>query len=433
MDLLSENDVPGAYPDSYYHATAHAEPDLPELEQNEQCDVCIIGGGYTGLSAALHLAQSGLDVILLEANRVGWGASGRNGGQLGSGQRVDQDQLETMFGVEKAQALWRLGEESKALVHKLIADHKIECGYHSGIMYVDHRQRFVESSRAYAEKLQNDYGYEQIRFIDKSELSKIMQTDAYHGGVLDSGAGHLHPLNFALGLARAAKSAGARIFENSRVTAVENGPKPAIMTEKAMVKANHLVYACNGYIGELEEAVSARVLPINNYIIATEPMDAALAQSLIANNAAVADSRNVINYFRLSPDNRLLFGGGETYGYRFPSDIKSYVRRYMLRVYPQLEDVRIDYGWGGTLGITFNRLPHITQVEPNIMSASGYSGHGIGMATLCGKLLAEAINGSTRRFDLMESIPNAAFPGGTGLRQPLLVLAMLYYSLRDKI
>lgn len=433
LDLLYANDTPGSYPDSYYVATAHGADPCPPLAEDIRCDVCIIGAGYTGLSAALHCAEKGLDTVVIDAHRIGWGASGRNGGQLGSGQRLDQDSLESMLGIDKARRLWDLAEEAKRLVHGLIERHDIQCDYRPGIMYLDHRPRFVEETRAYTQKLRDDYGYGSVRFLERDEVRSLVGSDGYFGGTLDEGAGHLHPLNFALGLGQAAIAAGARIFENTRAIAVEQGATMRIASVNGNISAEFTLLACNGYVGDLDPAVSGRVMPINNFIIATEPLADDRAKSLIGNGAAVADSRNVVNYFRLSADNRLLFGGGETYRYKFPSDIKAFVRRPMLRVYPQLEDVTIEYGWGGTLGITLNRMPDLARLAPNFLSASGYSGHGVGAASLCGKLMAEAITGTASRFDLMASVPGQRFPGGKTLRSPLLALAMLYYAMLDRI
>ncbi|MFA5538446.1 MAG: FAD-binding oxidoreductase, partial [Gemmobacter sp.] len=195
--------------------------------------------------------------------------------------------------------------------------------------------------------------------------------------------------------------------------------------------AGHVVLACNGYLGGLEPQVAARVMPINNFIIATEPLGGR-ATEILSEPVAVADTRFVVNYWRLSEDGRLLFGGGESYGYRFP-DIVRTVRRPMLQVYPQLADARIDHAWGGTLAITMNRLPCFARPHPNVLSASGYSGHGVAMATMAGKVLAEAVAGRAGRFDLMAGLPAARFPGGGALRWPLLVLAMTWYSLRDRL
>lgn len=432
MDILTVNDTQGQYPQSYYAATATALPDLPTASGDITCDVCIIGGGYTGLSTALHLAQKGVDVVLIEAHRVGFGASGRNGGQVSGGQRLDQDTLEKMVGNVRARALWDLALDSVDLVKSLIRTHKIDCGFVPGVIHADHRARFVPHSHAYAEKLTRDYGYDDIRPLDRAEIREMVGSSDFHGGTLDMGAGHLHPLNYALGLARAAQQAGARLFENSRATALTEGSPATVTTAQANISARHVVLATNGYLGDLHPQLARKMMPINNFIIATKPLDEATAKSLIRDNHAVADSRFVINYFRLSQDRRMLFGGGESYGYKFPRDIKGLVRRHMLKIYPQLADTQIDYAWGGTLGITMSRLPAVSRIGNNILSMAGFSGHGVAMATLSGKMMAEAITGNSKSFDLMASVPSSQFPGGTLLRWPLLVLAMTWFGLRDR-
>ncbi|BDW95812.1 gamma-glutamylputrescine oxidase [Thalassospira tepidiphila] len=434
-NLLTANDRAGRYPDSYYAATANATAPFAKLEGDQTCDIVIIGGGFTGLSSALHLAERGYDVILLEAHRVGWGASGRNGGQVGSGQRREQDELEQMVGRDDAHKLWDIAEESKDVVKALIAKHNIQCDWKPGILHADHRARFVEHSHAYAEKLQAEYGYEDIRFVDRDEMRAMLGTEFYHGGSLDMGAGHLHPLNFALGLADAARNAGARIFEGAVVTSYENqAGKVTVKTKDgSVVSANKLILGCNGYLDALDDRVAKRVMPINNFVIATEPLGDDLARELIRDDVAVADSKFVINYYRLSADKRMLFGGGETYGYNFPRDIKAFVSPHMLEVYPQLKDVKIDYGWGGTLAITMNRMPFFEKIEDNIFTASGYSGHGVAMATLAGQIMADAVSGTMERFDVMANIKTPVFPGGKMLRFPMLVAAMLWYSIRDKL
>jgi gamma-glutamylputrescine oxidase len=429
MDLLTANDRPGAYPPSWYAATATPLAPFPALAGETRADVCVIGGGYTGLSAALHLAEAGLDVVLLEANRVGWGASGRNGGQVGSGQRQDQDWLERAVGLDRARALWEMGEDAKALVRELIARHAIACDLAPGIVYAAHKPGYAPQYRDYAEKLVRDYGYAEAEPLDRTAIASLLGTEAYHGGYLDRGAAHLHPLNYALGLARAAAAAGARIFEGSRAGAVN----PEARTAAGTVKADFVVLATNGYLGDLVPEVAARVMPINNFISATEPLGASTAQALIRDNRAVADSRFVVNYFRLTPDHRLLFGGGESYGWRFPRDIAGVVRPRMLAIYPQLSGARIDHAWGGTLAITVNRMPAFQRVASNLFSAAGYSGHGVALATLAGRMLAEAVRGTAGRFDLLADLPKPRFPGGTALRWPLLVLAMSWYALRDRL
>ncbi len=434
-NLLTANDRPGHYPDSYYAATANATAPFAKLEGDHSCDIVVIGGGFTGLSSALHLAERGYDVMLLEAHRVGWGASGRNGGQVGSGQRREQDELEKMVGRDDARKLWDIAEESKDIVKALIAKYDIQCDWKPGILHADHRARFVEHTHAYAEKLQTEYGYADIRAVDRAEMRDMLGTEFYHGGSLDMGAGHLHPLNFALGLADAARAAGARIFEETVVTSYESqAGKVTVKTrDGANVSANKLILGCNGYLDTLEDRVAKRVMPINNFVIATEPLGDDLARELIRDDVAVADSKFVINYYRLSADKRMLFGGGETYGYTFPKDIKAFVSPHMLEVYPQLKDIKIDYGWGGTLAITMNRMPFFAKVDENVFTATGYSGHGVAMATLSGQIMADAVVGTMERFDVMAGIKTPVFPGGKMLRFPMLVAAMLWYSIRDKL
>ncbi|MGB3315388.1 MAG: FAD-binding oxidoreductase [Albidovulum sp.] len=432
MDILYANDRAGEYPRSWYADTAEAPGPYPEATGDLTCDVCVVGAGFTGLSAALHLAERGFDVTLLDAHRVGWGASGRNGGQVGTGQRLDQDDLEKMVGPDHARALWDLAQESVALTKTLATEHAPDAAFTPGIIHACHRARYVPHSKHYAEKMARDYGYDLIRPLDRDEMREMVGSTAYHGGDIDMGGGHLHPLRYAFGLARAAKAKGVRIFERSKVTGIAKGSPATVTTEKAKITARHVVLACNGYLGQLDKRVATRVMPINNFIVATEPMTPAQQESLIRNNHAVADTKFVINYFRFSEDHRLLFGGAESYGYRFP-DIAKLVRKPMLEIYPQLRDIKITHGWGGTLGITLNRMPHFERLTGNILSASGYSGHGVAMATLGGKLAAEAIAGQAERFDLMASVPTKAFPGGVAFRWPLLVLGMVWFSLRDKL
>lgn len=435
LDLLTANDKPGQHPQSYYAATARWQSAYAPLDGSRQADVVVVGGGYTGLSAALHLAEQGLGVVLLEANRVGWGASGRNGGQVGSGQRVEQGVLEERHGKSHAKLLWELAEDSKALVKHLIGKHQIACDYTPGILHADHREAYVEDSRDYVEHLRLSYGYEDIRFVDGDEIGELVGSPKYFGGSLDMGSGHLHPLNYALGLARAAEKAGAKIFEETKVLRIEDQAdgSVSVTTDHGSVRARHLVLACNGYLGKLDAETAAHVMPINNFIVATEPFSEEEAKALIRDNVAVADSKFVINYFRLSADRRLLFGGGENYGYKFPEDIKSFVRHPMLEIFPQLEDARIEYGWGGTLAITPKRMPYFARLKPNMLTATGYSGHGVAMATLGGQLMAEAIAGTAGRFDVFERLNIPTFPGGDKLRFPLLVLAMTWFSLRDRL
>ncbi|WP_204113957.1 NAD(P)/FAD-dependent oxidoreductase [Shimia biformata] len=433
MDLLTANDRRGEYPASWYAATVDPLPPFPELKGEVTADVCVVGGGYTGLSAALHLAERGFSVALVEAHRVGFGASGRNGGQLGSGQRQEQTEIERLMGLEDARKMWALAEDAKALVKGLIAKHQIPCHLKPGVAHACFTKAEVEHEHRYGEHLAKVYGYDKLEPLDRDGMMAICPSPKYVGGSLDMDAGHLHPLAYALGLARAADKAGVRIYETSRVHNITEGAKPVVQTDRGRVVADHVVLAANGYMGGLNRKVAARVMPINNFIAATRPLTNDELDGVLRRDVAIADSKFVINYFRLSHDKRLLFGGGESYGYRFPSDIAALVRKPMSEIYPQLRDVEIDYAWGGTLAITMRRLPFLSRVAPNIVSASGYSGHGVGTATHAGKLIADALAGEAEGFDTMARIPSQPFPGGPMMRSPLLVMAMTWFALRDRL
>ncbi|EAQ98290.1 NAD(P)/FAD-dependent oxidoreductase [Congregibacter litoralis] len=418
---------------SWYAATANFQKRFPPLRGSASSDVCIVGGGYTGLSAAIHLRKRGYSVTLLEAHRLGWGASGRNGGHVGTGQRADQESLEKLVGREQAKNLWELGLEGVATVCELIDEFAIDCELKTGNLHTACTRKAAEELREEAAHLQTDYSYEHIRYVDSDELTTMTSAQGFHGALLDTGARHLHPLNYCLGLARAAEALGVVMHEDSRVTHYDENTRVKVHTSQGQVHCEHLLLACNGYLGKLESRVAGQIMPINNYVVATEPLDEDLARRLIRNDSSMSDSRFVINYWKLSADKRLLFGGGESYTSRFPKDIPAFVRPYMLSIYPELENSRIDYGWGGTLAITLNRMPALGHVSPRILYAHGYSGHGVPIATLAGKLLAECISGTAERFDVMASVPTPKFPGGTLLRWPGLVVGMLYYSLRDRL
>lgn len=420
------------HPNSWYVASATPLAQFPRLEGPVRADVCVIGGGYTGLSAALHLAEAGLEVALLEASRVGAGASGRNGGQIHSGQRRDQDWIEAQMGVDDARRLWDLAEDGKRLLRSLIAKHAMPCHLRTGLIVADHKPGYVAHTHAYVRRLNEAYAYPHARALGREELRALVGSDAYYGGMIDEDGGHLHPLELVFGLARAAAGAGARIFEQSRALRVVEGAKPRVETAHGSVQADFVLECGDGLQDGLDARVDRHVMPIANYIAATEPLGAR-AREIIANDAAVADSRFVVNYYRLSHDGRLLFGGGETYTRRLKPEPGAFVRPYMLKVFPQLADVRIDYGWGGLLGITMTRMPYVRRVSPNVLTAAGYSGQGVMLAPLFGQILAEAVQGQLGRFDLLERLPVPAFPGGRVMRWPLLAAGLTYYALRDRL
>ncbi|MEA2779768.1 MAG: gamma-glutamylputrescine oxidase [Rhodospirillaceae bacterium] len=415
---------------SYYLATANPAPPRPALTGDVNVDVCVVGGGYTGLSAALHLAERGYRTVLLEARQVGWGASGRNGGQLNSGLRKGASELIGMFGRERAKRLWDLAEEAKATVRERVRRHAIACDLKSGGLFVAHKRSDLAWMADEVRAQHDVFGYDAATLLSKAELEERLASPRFHGGVSDRGAGHLHPLNYALGLAAAAEAAGARIYEESAAISVAPGE---VRTKSGRVNARYIVLGCNAYLDGLEQRIAGNIMPISNYIIATEPLGEAGARALIRDDAAVCDTKFVVNYFRLSADRRLLFGGGETYSRTPPRDIAAFVRPYMLRVFPQLADKRIDHAWGGQLAITMNRLPHFGRLPGDIYFAHGYSGQGVALTSLAGKLIAEAVAGTAERFDVFARLPHPSFPGGTLLRKPLLVLGMLWFALRDRL
>ena len=427
---------------SYYQASANVALGRPELQGEHLADICIVGAGYTGLSSALHLAELGYTVAVVEAETAGFGASGRNGGHVGIGQRQDQMYLEEKFGRDIASTLWAMGLEAVDTVRGLIDKHKIKCDLKHGNVHFAHRSKLNRELEEEVNFLHQRYGFDQLEYLPKAQLSEVIGSDAYHSAIVDRASKHLHPLNFALGLAKAAVNAGVSLYEHSPVVSYQDSQSTSgggsdktvtVKTAKGQVVAKELILACNGYIKKLEPKINGYIMPINNFILATEPLSDELAAQVSPLDASMSDSRFVINYWKLSGDKRLLFGGGENYRRGFPSDIKNFVRHYMLQVYPQLAATKIDYGWGGTLAITVNRLPHFGRLQDNIWYMHGYSGHGVPTATFAGKLIAEAINGKLERFDVFANLPTIKFPGGTLLRWPGMVAGMLYYALRDRL
>ena len=430
-NFLYANDSRATYPSSWYAQSICDTPPRMALEQPVSCDVCIIGAGFTGLSTALHLAQKGFSVTVLEAHRVGFGASGRNGGQMGSGFNQDQRKLEKTMGQDAAHRLWEMTQDAKSLTRSLITKFAPEADYQPGIAEADFSPKDCDNSHAKAAHLEKNYGYGEMECLDTSTISDLIKSPRYSGGLIDWGAGHLHPLRYALGLAKAAETAGAIIYEDSPVLQVQEGSPNILQTDRGQVKANYVVHATNGYHCSLNRKQATRVMPINNFLVATAPLEN--PQSVLTKNIAVADNRFVLNYYRISDDNRLIFGGGESYGTKFPQDIFTKVRHPLTEIFPQLANIDLTHAWGGTLGITTTRLPMFARVGHQQLTASGYSGHGVALAGFAGLVLAETIAGNAARFDLLSKLPGPAFPGGQILRNPIMTLAMTWFSLRDKL
>lgn len=420
------------YPASYYAATANPFGRRKPLHGTATADVVVVGGGFTGLSAALSAAEAGFSVVLIEAKRIAWAASGRNGGQMIPGLRWGAIELVARFGEEQGRRLVALGHQATASVRNRIARHAIACDLRDGHFHAASKAAHLDDLRREVELLHRLIDYRAAAVVSRADVPRFVASGIYHGGVYDAEGGHLHPLNYALGLARAAEHAGVRIFEDSPALAMDHGSPVRVTTPAGAVTARHGVLACDSDIGSVEPSMRNRMMPVVNYNVATRILADDEARALIPSNAAVAESRFVLNYYRLTADNRLLFGGGEKYTPAPPPSIAGFVRPYIEQVFPQLRGIDIAFGWGGHVGVTANRLPQFGRIG-NTLYAQGYSGHGVLLTTLAGELVAEALRGTAERFDLMASLPQPGFPGGPLLRHPLYVLGMLYYALRDRL
>jgi gamma-glutamylputrescine oxidase len=415
---------------SWYADTANPASARPMLVGDVSADVCVVGAGYTGLVTAIELAERGLSVVVLEAATVGWGASGRNGGQIVTGFNKSIAEIEELVGKAEARQLWELSEEAKQMLADLVDRHAIACDLKWGYLLAALKPRHVNVLTEHQSELEG-LSYGKSRLVTRDEVRNMVATDAYLGGLYDAGSGQLHPLNYAIGLAHAAESLGVRIYEASKVVRVETGEQPFATTATGKVTARYLVLAGNAYLGALGGQAYSRIMPAGTYIIGTAPMEAERAAALIPDDIAIADINFALNYYRRSPDNRLLFGGGVSYsGFDAPG-LKQSLRRTMLRYFPQLADLSIDYLWGGHVAITMNRLPHLGRLSSTTYFAQGYSGHGVALTAIAGRVIAEAITAQAGRFDLFARIPHHPFPGGQTFRTPALVLAMLWYRLRD--
>lgn len=417
---------------SWYEDTAGPRPEYPTLDGDRTCDVVIVGGGFTGLSAAAHLAKTGADVVLIETHRFGDGASGRNGGQLGTGQRAWAEELEAEYGFSRAKALFDLAEEAKAHLLDFAAVNQIEIDYMPGQMSVAHKKRYVDDYKAHAEIMANRFGYPHISFMDAAETAERLGSTHYFGGTRDTGTGHIHPLKLVIGTAKVATQAGAKLFEQTPSTGITSGGgKVNVVTPKGTITAAKCLIGVNAYGGTLEPVSAAHIMPIGSFIGATVPLGA--DSKVLPGGEAVDDSRFVVRYFRKSKDGRLLFGGREIYAVNDPKDIHIHIRRQIAEIYPSLKDVEITHGWGGYVGITVPRKPFVREVMPNVISIGGYSGHGVMLSNFFGKLYAETVTGNRDRLKLIEDLKIPPFPGGRRLRAPLLFLALNWYALRDRI
>ncbi len=416
---------------SYYQATANRNIITQPTDGDIAADVCVIGAGYTGLSAALELVKAGFKTVVLEAETVGFGASGRNGGQICTGFSPGQSRLEAQMSKAEARLCFDMAEESKLLIEERIAAHKIQCDLTWGYMHCVPKPHQLKHLQDWADEYEA-LGYRGNSVLTKVELETKLGTTIYHGALRESRAGHLHPLNYCLGLAAAAQAAGAVIYEHAPVLEVDTGPAPKARTARSTISAKFMVIAGNAYLGRLVKPLYGRIMPVGSYIVATEPLGENRAKALIQDNEAVANTNFIVDYFRRSGDNRMLFGGRASYSTMEPPNLAEYMRPRMSAVFPQLKDVKLDYAWGGYIAITSNRLPDCGRLSPTVYYAHGYSGQGVALSGLYGKLMAEAIRGQAERFDLFAKIKHLPFPGGA-MRTPLLVAAMAYYRIRDAL
>ena len=421
-----------AHAPSLYAATANPFPEQPPLPGDTWADVVVVGGGFTGLSAALHAAEAGHKVVLLEAERIGWGASGRNGGQLIAGLRKGAVELVQMFGADRATDLLQLAYSAGEKVRALINRHAIQCDLRDGHFYAAVKPshlRHMEAEAALLQELIGDGGGE---MVPAAKVADHVASGAYVGGYYDRAGGHFHPLNYALGLAKAAVAAGVHIYEHTPALEVDHGQPVRVVTDRGTIYGSHGVLACDAFMSSIEPKLARMTMPVANYQVATEVLGPARIAELFPSGAAVADSRFVLNYYRPSGDHRLIFSGGEKYTPTPPRDVEAFVRPHLERVFPQLRGVGIDYSWGGIVGVTMSRLPQFGRIG-NSYYAHGWSGHGALLTTLAGEVIALAMHGGAAKFDTFASIPARPFPGGRLLRYPLYVAAMLSFALRDRL
>jgi gamma-glutamylputrescine oxidase len=428
---FTTSDNPG-HAASWYAASAKDKRIRSSLEGERTADICIIGAGFSGISAALELAERGYSVIVLEAERIGFGASGRNGGQIVNGYSRDLETISRRYGSDKAVELGRMSLEGGAIIRERVAKYGIDCDLVDGgffAAFTDKQMREMEEGKADWEH----YGHPGLEMVSRADVGRYVKTDRYAGGMIDRLGGHVHPLDLVLGEAAAAEGLGAEIFEGSRVIAVDMGLQPTVRTAGGAVRASYVLICGNAYLAPLFPEVHGRMMPVSSQVMVTEPLDASLIESLLPANYCVEDANYILDYYRRTADNRLLYGGGIGYGGHDPKDLTGVIRPNMLKTFPQLKNTRIDYAWSGNFALTLTRIPHIGRLADNVYFSHGDSGHGVTTTHLLGKILGEAVAGHAERFDVWASLPNLPFPGGRAFRVPLTVLGAWWYGLRDRL
>jgi len=422
--------LPAEHTGSYYAATANGMTRYPPLQGEHTVDVAVVGAGFTGVSSALHLAERGYKVALIEANRVGWGASGRNGGQMVDGM-VEIEKIEKRLGLQAASIAQQMNVDCREVLLRIIRQYGIDCDLKFGYLDLALNQRDIDYFHSeIAHKQRVNYPHK-VTFVPREEMHSVIGSDRYVAGLVNEANGHLHPLNLCLGEARAAASLGVQIFEQSRVTKIRHGKKPRVETATGSINAGKLVLAGNAYLGKAERRVSSAVIPAGSYVIATEPLADILAAELLPKDMACCDQRVGLDYFRLSADKRMLFGGLCNYSGRVPQSISAVLRPNMIRAFPQLSNSKIDFEWGGNIAISMNRIPQFGRIKGNTYYAQGYSGHGVAPTHMAGQVMAEVISGDSERFDVFAGVKHWRLPGGKWFANPALALGMLYFRLKE--
>lgn len=424
------------YPGSYYAASANSVPDRPSLDDTYDTDICVVGAGFTGLSTALHLTEKGHKVAVIEGARVGWGASGRNGGQIVNGLNASLDTITRRYGDEVASFVGTLLQEGAKIIYDRIDKYSIDCDLKPTNVYAAYTAKHMRELEE-KQKLWRTHGMDDHELLDKNQMQMHVGSDVYHGGMIDNSGAHLHPLNLALGEAAAIEKNGGKIFEETTLASIEKQADGSFVlhtgNENGKIRCKKVILCGNAYLGKVIPKLVSRVMPVSTQIIATEPLSDELAAEVMPTDTCIEDVRYILDYYRLSEDKRMLFGGGTVYGGTDPSDIKGKLLPNMLKVFPQLKSAKIDYAWSGNFALSFSRVPQMGELEENVLFAHGYSGHGVTGSHLFGRILSEAIDGNTSRFDTFSKVPWIPFPGGRALRVPYSAAGSWWYGIRDAL
>ena len=419
---------------SYYAATANQKLSFDQLRSNIKTQICVIGGGFTGLNTAINLAKKGYEVVLIESEQIGWGASGRNGGQLISGFSFS-DHFEKKGIEDDIKNMWQLGAKSADLVRERISEFSIECDLKDGFIDVATNRKHMDDLINRCSEW-NDSGYHhELRLVDEIQVKKYVNSEAYVGGLIDSGSGHIHPLNLCLGEAKAASELGVVIYENTNAIEVSEGSPVKVLTGNGSIEADSIVIAANAYIGGLNKKLRRMVMPAASCIIATEPLSDETAEKIMPSDMAVCDQNTILDYYRLSADKRMLFGGRFNYSGKIPSDdrIKIEIKKRMVSVFPELSDIKVDYAWSGNVAVSLKKIPQLGRIDKNIFYSQGYSGHGVAPTHMAAKVIADAVDGDHEILNLLSSVQHIQLPGGKWFSSPATAIGMMYYQLKDKI